>query len=150
MAKRARSGDVLVVTAVGGVILLHFLGRDPRYGDAVAVCPRLCPVDARPDEELFHDAYVTFYPVQAAMRAGLVTVAGSLPSPGVPRRLRRAGARSDSRVETWLIVEDGEDREMKRELSDEEARLPIASIWSHDLLIERVTMGWRPEVNGLS
>ena len=40
MTKSAKPGDVLEVSAPDGLIYLHFLGKHPMYGDAVAVCPR--------------------------------------------------------------------------------------------------------------
>jgi hypothetical protein len=150
MARRAKPGDVLVVTAPdGAVVYLHYLGKHQEYGDGVAVCPakQVTYVDA--NAELFRGSYVTFFPVVAAVAQGLASVVGHLPSPGLPKRVRRPGARSASKVETW-IIEDGSVEVVKRELSDAERKLPIAVIWNRDLLVQRVSEGWRPEMEGRS
>src|SRR5262249_1505661 len=99
------------------------------------------------DADLFRDGYVTFFPAVAAVAQGLASIVGHLPSPGLPRRMRRPGARSATKVETW-IIEDGSNEVMKRVLSDAERRPPIGVIWNRDLLLARVSEGWRPEMEG--
>jgi len=37
---------------------------------------------------------------------------------------------------------------VKSTLSEEERRLPIAAIWNHEFLVQRVSEGWRPEMEG--
>lgn len=147
MTKRAKPGDVLEVTAADGVIYTHYLGKHPEYGDAVAVCPtkHLKRVPVSPN--LFHSGYVTFYPAVAAVNRGLAAVVGHLPSPGLPKRVRRPGARSGRKVETWIIEDDSRET-VKDRLSDEDRELPIAVIWNHELLVQRVSEGWRPDMEG--
>jgi RHS repeat-associated protein len=148
MARRAKPGDVLEVVAPdGGVIYLHYLGKHPEYGDAIAVAPGKRARRAAVSADLFRDAYVTFYPAVSAVARGFATVVGQLPSRGLPGRMRRAGAREGTRVATW-IIEDGSREVLKEALSDEERRLPIAAVWNHEFLIQRVSEGWRPEREG--
>jgi hypothetical protein len=147
MAKRPKPGDVLELATPDGLIYLHYLGKHPEYGDGVAVSPTRQARRVTPSPDLFRAGYVTFYPVLAAVSQGLVTVIGHLASPGLPKRLRRPGARSGRRVETW-IIEDDFGEIVKRQLSEEEQALPIAAIWNHELLIQRVAEGWRPEMEG--
>jgi hypothetical protein len=147
MAKRTKHGDVLEIVTPDGWIYVHYLGRHPEYGDAIAVCPTKHAERALIRPELFHGSYVTFYPVVASVNRGLSSVVGHLPSPGVPTRLRRAGARLGRKVATWIIA-DGSRETLKKRLSDEDRELPIASIWNHEFLIERVSGGWRPEMEG--
>jgi hypothetical protein len=144
MPQRARPGDVLAISTEDGRIYLQYLGRHPDYGDGVAVCPEKQSGRVPVGPELFRDAYVTFYPAIAAVAQGLAQVVGKLPCSGLPPRMRRPGVRSGRRIETW-IVEDAHGDHVRRELTDEERRLPIASIWNHDFLIQRVSEGWRPE-----
>ena len=147
MGKRAKPGDVLELTAVDGLIYAQYLGKHPEYGDAVALCPSKQPAPVPVSPDLFRDGYVTFYPAVAAVNRGLASVIGHLPSPGLPSRLRRPGARSGRKVETW-IIEDSSHETVKTRLSDEERALPIAVIWNHELLVQRVSEGWRPEMEG--
>ena len=58
--------------------------------------------------------------------------------------MRRAGARSTSRVETWLI-DDESGTAVKTTLSDDERYLPIAALWNHEILVHRLRDHWRPE-----
>jgi len=139
----------VALSAPTGAIFLHYLGRHTQYGDVVAVCPVVSPQGTAITSDFFQGSYVAFYPVVAAVARGMAQVVGSLPSPGLPRRLRRPGARSGRRVETWIIEEASGAEVVKRHLSDDERHLPIAVIWNHELLLQRVAEGWRPEMEGL-
>lgn len=147
MGKRLRAGDVLEVTAPGGLLYLRYLGKHPEYGDAIEVCP--VQQASRPGvlDRLFLSAYVTFYPATGAVARGLARVIGHEDCGGVPTVLRRPGARVGSMVKTW-IVEGGGRESMKHELSADDLRIPIAVIWNHELLLQRVSEGWRPEREG--
>jgi hypothetical protein len=65
----------------------------------------------------------------------------------VTRQRFRPGARAGLTVTTW-IMEDVSSEEVKQQLSAEERNLPIAVIWNHELLLQRVREGWRPEMEG--
>ena len=147
MANRLSPGDVLDLAAPDGHIYLHYLGRHAEYGDGVAVCPTKQAASTPVRSELFRFAYVAFYPASAAVAQGLAAVVAQLPATCLPKVLRRPGVRSGRKVETW-IIEDGIREVVRQELSDEERSLPIAVIWNHELLIQRVTQGWRPEMEG--
>lgn len=145
--KRVKAGDVLELKAGNRFAYLHYLGKHPEYGDAVLVSRRLQDRQAAVTGENFSAGYVAFYPVTAAVAQGLVEVVAHLPPPDLPERLRRAGARSGRRVDTW-IIEDGSREVVKAKLSEEELRLPIAAIWNHELLVQRIDEDWNPEHEG--
>jgi hypothetical protein len=145
--KRVKPGDVLLLNVAGGVAYLHYLGRHPEYGDAVLVSRRLDERQASVTDRTFLSGYVAFYPVTAAVAQSLVEVIGHLPPPNLPRRLRRPGARSGRRIDTW-IIENGTGETVKSKLSDDELQLPIAVIWNHELLAQRVAEGWNPAQEG--
>lgn len=145
--KRAKPGDVLQLNTPEGSVYLQYIGRHPEYGDAVLVNPKL---GTRPEvvtSKMFSDSYVAFYPAAAAVAQGLVQVIDHLAPPKVPQRLRRPGARSGRRIETW-IIENGADETVKSKLSEDELKLPIAVIWNHELLTQRVLEGWNPVHEG--
>ena len=123
-----------------GFAYLQYVGRHPEYGDAVMVCPRL---GERLNGQTLSDGYVVFYPVTAAMALRLVEVVDHFTPPKLPQRLRRPGARSGLRVDTW-VVEDGTGETVKSKLSEDDLQLPIAVIWNHELLIQRLLEGWNP------
>jgi hypothetical protein len=138
---------VLELEAGGRFAYFHYIGKHPDYGDTVLVNPRLQERQASVTADIFSGAYVAFYPVTAAVSQGLVDVVAHLLPPNLPNRLRRAGARSGRRIDTW-IIEDGSREVVKANLSDEERRLPIAAIWNHELLVQRIVEGWTPMQEG--
>lgn len=144
---RVQPGDVVEFEVEGRFSYLHYIGKHPAYGDAVVVKPGFEEHRLAVDAQMFTRGYITFYPLNAALRHALVRVIGHLPPPRVPNRLRRAGVRRGGRVETW-IIEDGTSEVLKTTLSEEELRIPIASLWNHEFLIQRVLEGWTPEQEG--
>jgi hypothetical protein len=142
--KRARPGDILELEVGDGVAYLHYLGKHPKYGAAIIVSPRFN--SRQVTAAAFSNGYVAFYPATVAVARGFVKIVGHLPPPQLPERLRRAGARYGNRVVTWII--DGAQEIVKTKLSDEELQLPIAAIWNHEWLIERVAERWTPLQEG--
>lgn len=148
MGKRLKAGDVLeVATSDGRFVYMQYLGKHAEYGDAVAVCPREHESRAPENASLFVSAYVTFYPASAAVARGLARVCGACAPQPMPVKWRRPGAIEGLTVKTW-IIEDGSSQEVKQRLSLEERHLPIAAIWNHEFLLQRVREGWRPEMEG--
>ena len=143
-------GAVLEVALLSGAFAyLHLVGEHRTFGECVRVSAQT--FDARPSglAGVFDGGYVAYYPVSVALRYDLVEVVGSLgvPEGFPPVRLRRRGAIFGGRVETWL-VEGPSGMVVKRELSPEELQLPIGSVWNHELLLGRISEGWRPEWEG--
>jgi hypothetical protein len=151
--KRAKPGDLLELSTAHGLAYVHFIGRNHDYGDGIYVYPYWYA--SRPRDLQFvckSDGYLTFYPVQSAVRQGLVEIVGSAPLPSDDNVrtlvLRRRGFTTpEGQVLAWIIERDGNET-LKRELTDEERKLPIASIWNHEYLIEMIASGWRPEQEG--
>ena len=136
------NGDVLCAQTTDGAVYVQLVGTHPVYGDAVRVDPRVHGSLPALDD-LFHDGYFTFYPARMAVKKGLMRVAGHCAAPPMPGIWRRAGARRGTAIETWVIeAPDGE--QVTRDLTSAQRLLPIAAIWNHALLLERVTAGWDP------
>lgn len=83
----------------------------------------------------------------AALAQGFAEVVGHLPPLALPQQLRRPGVRSGRRIDTW-IIENGNTELVKSKLSDEELKFPIAVIWNHELLVQRLREGWEPTKEG--
>ena len=147
--KQVKPGDVLLLNTASGLAYLHYIGRHPEYGDAVLVSRGLDEAQATVTDRTFSGGYIIFYPATAAVAQGLVEVIGHLPAPTLPRQLRRPGARSGRRIDTW-IIENGTGEIVKSKLSDDELKLPIAGIWNHELLTKRVLEDWDPTQEGRS
>jgi hypothetical protein len=141
--KRLTIGDVLAVQAGDRLAYVQYIGSHPEYGDAILVSPMLHERAVPVTSDLFADGYVTFYPAKAAANQRLVELIDNLPSPPLPDRLRRAGKRSGGRVDTW-IIEDSKRETAKSRFSNDERKLPIAAIWNHALLVQRLVERWDP------
>jgi len=146
--KRARPGDILEVITPRGLAYVQYAGKHPKYGTAIRVLPGFFAVRPKDWAGLVsQEGYFTFYPVGVAVAQGAVTIAAHEPVPPgreLPSRFRRAGWRTpEGRVTTWLIC-DGTQETRRTELSEEERRLFIASIWNHEFLVERLVEEWRP------
>jgi hypothetical protein len=150
-SKRAKVGDILEVRVPGGLAYLQYIAKHARYGEMILVSSPRHRVRPQATTRLFDGAYVTFYPVGAAVRHGLVDIVGHAPiSAGTPpTRFRRTGARprDGGPVETW-VIEDESGETVRTSLSDEERSLPIVRLLNHEALIHYIVTGWRPEVEG--
>jgi len=143
-----KPGDMLEAHTPKGLAYIQYVGRHREYGDVIRVfqghydhrCTNLIEVALRP-------AYIAFYSARAAVKQGLVEYIATVPLAEfvvVPSDLRRAAARARSgKVLTW-IVESGTGESLRHELSESERELPIAAVWDHELLIERISTGWTP------
>jgi hypothetical protein len=145
--KGVKAGDVLLLKVGDAFAYLHYIGPHPEYGDAIVVGSKVRERQAVVHGEMFSSGYVAFYPLRAAVAQGLVEIVGYEPPPSLPARLRRPGARSGRRVDTWIIENDTGEA-VKTKLSEEELQLPIAVIWNHELLVQRITEGWHPTQEG--
>jgi hypothetical protein len=146
--KRIKPGDVLEVPVGDRLVYAQFLGRHPQYGDGILLSATALDVRPTLTADLFDTGYVTFYPASVAVARGFAEVVGTLPPQLLPTRLRRAGAIGrDGKVATW-VIEDDNGEVVKTRLTKEEKKLPLAEIWNHEMLLHRVSQGWRPENEG--
>lgn len=146
-----QGGDVIEIRVPGGTAYAQYVGEHPSLGGTLLLDPT---VQAEPllDTSRFDGStgYYVFYPVRAAVRAGLVTVRAPAPleNATVPERLRRAGVRSpDGRVLTWIVL-DRSGLSVFERLEDGQRTLPIGAIWNHEMLVHRIAEGWTPEREG--
>jgi hypothetical protein len=144
---RLKPGDVLQLNTPAGAALLLYIGCHREYGDAVLVNSKVRENPSPITGQVFSDSYVAFYPAVAAVAQGLVQVINHFAPPKMPQLLRRPGARLGRRVKTW-IIDYGKYEAVKSKLSEDELKLPIAVIWNHEMLIQRILEGWSPLTEG--
>jgi hypothetical protein len=145
--KRAKAGDVLEVKVGDRFAYLQYIGKHPHYGEAMLVSPMLHDRKSTVTNDLLSGAYATFYPVTAAIAQRLVEVVGHIAPTSLPPRFRRPGAMSGRRITTW-IVEGEAGEQVRSKLTEDELQLPIASIWNHEYLVQRLQEGWSPSQEG--
>ncbi len=142
---RLLGGEILEVPIGTQYGYVQFLGNHREHGDAILVSPALHPRQAHFPAGFFSKGYVTFYPATLAVTQHRAEVVAQSSPPGVPKRYRRpAEVASDGKVESW-VIEGGWRNVVKRELSDEERSIPIASVWNHERLSSQIAKGWTPE-----
>ena len=155
MARALTLGDVLQVECSCGTGYVSYAGRHPRFGDTIWVVPHIFAEPASNWSDLFvGEGYFAFYPAHTAVRQRLVRKVGFAPEAVrlLPQYWRNAvGFDEPGPIKTWLIT-DGTQRTSREEsaLSQEERLLPIASIWNHELLCERLASGWTPLHGGMT
>jgi hypothetical protein len=148
---KLRPGDVLAVVDDRAKWLLCYVGRDPALGDTVWVCSGVIPADQPTDCSAFNgEGYFAFYPATAAVRSGLVTLAGFCADGmrQIPplRRYSLTLLREDA-PPRWRIAANahvGTPFTVRTRLSTDEARIPEAAIWNHAFLLDRLRKGWHP------
>ena len=150
--RRVKTGDILELQTPRGLSYAQYVGKHTEYGDVIRVVSgwhghRVTDFVGL----LSQSGYLAFYPASAAVKNGLAEIVGSHPLPvgvSVPQSLRRAGARGRTgQVLTWIVEIAGHDIVCK-ELDEAQRKLPIAAVWDHALLIERISQGWSPEQEG--
>lgn len=149
MRRRARIGDVFEIQTSIGLAYVQYTHHRDDWGALIRVLPGL--FQQRPaalgDLVSKREAFVTFFPLQAAVSKGIVELVGTEPIPASSREfpLFRAAGFVDrqGRVLDWLLW-DGQ-REWKiGSLTEEQRVLPIRAVWNDTLLRERIEEGWTP------
>ena len=146
MRKRLVGGEILEVPVGDRFGYVQFLGEHREYGDAILVNPTLHARQAHFPTGFFSKGYVTFYPAGNSVSRKLVEVVAQASPPSLPKRFRRPKAERDGAVDSW-VIEGGWRNVVKQTLTDEERKLPIADVWQHEFLRERIAKGWTPETD---
>ena len=146
MRKRLVGGEILEVPVDGRFGYVQFLGVHRDYGDAVLVKPELHERQSRFASDFFSTGYVTFYPAEQSVTCKLVEVVAQSSPPRLPKRFRRPKSEHGGEVACW-VIEGGWRNVVRQRLSDEERKLPIASVWKHEYLRTQIASGWTPETD---
>jgi hypothetical protein len=148
--KRLVGGEILEVTIGDRFGYVQFIGQHPQYGDAILVSPALHSRQAHFATGFFSAAYVTFYPAGIAVSNKVVEVVAQSSPPKLPRRFRRPKGRAgEGAVASW-VIEGGWREVVRQNLTDEERHMPIADVWDHAFLRERIANGWTPQTDSSS
>lgn len=136
-------GDIFETAHNRGYGYVQYVGKHPIYGETILVSPSLYEAKQADVAKIFSAGYFTFYPISHAFREGAFVRLVNAEAPGLPKKWRRAGAIVKDKVVSWIIENDGIDT-VKKTLSEEDSHLPIADIWNHEYLLNRLSQGWIP------
>lgn len=149
MAKRVRIGDIIEVPTARGLSYAQYTHNHPRYGALIRVLPEF--FKSRPKDfvalVLNRHTFVTFFPLEAAVKQGIFEIVDNSPVPEFARSfpLFRTGVEDPTtrKVKVWWLW-DGEKEWKVGDLSTEQRKLPLRGIWNDTLLIQRIEAGWTP------
>jgi hypothetical protein len=153
--KMPRIGDVLEVATPKGFGYVQYTFYKKIYGTLIRVLPEIH--QSRPVNFSYiaqrRESYFVFCPIKTLIARRLLKVVANENIPdwavGLPVMRKRGFTRPIAEgggVSHWTIC-DG-DKEFRVEtLTEEQARLSIASSWNLGMLVKRLSEGWRPELD---
>lgn len=149
---RLKIGDVIEIKTKIGLSYAQYAHKHKQYGALLRVFSD--SYGSRPEgfAELVKSspAFVCFFPLNAAVDQGIVSVVGNIDLPVEARAFPtfRAGVVDPAtrKVSVWWLW-DGEKEWRVGELTAEQRRLPIRGVWNDTLLVERLESGWTPETD---
>lgn len=149
MTKRINIGDIIEILTAKGLAYVQFSNTHARYGALLRVLPGF--FKSRPSNflELAQqpEAFVTFFPLQAAVNRNVFEIVGNVPVPNFakPFPLFRGGVIDPAtrKVKEWWLW-DGEKEWKVGDITTEQRKLPLRGIWNDTLLVERIESGWTP------
>jgi len=151
---RVKTGAILEIELKQGFAYVQFVGQHSEYGDVIYVFKKVFPAAISSLDDIAQIyGYIAFYSAKRSVKVNLSKIVGVLPlqeNVTVPSCLRRAGARgTGGKIHTWIVERNGAESVVDK-LTAEQLRLPIASIWDHELLKIRISEAWTPESVGAS
>lgn len=148
---KVRIGDIVEIYTGKGFAYALYTHKIPSWGALLRVFDTL--YNSRPDQIAAiakgQVRFSTFFPLQAALKAGCVEAVGNVPVPEHLQNLPlfRAAGHIDPtthRVREWWLW-DGQKEWRVGDLTKEQRALPLRAVWNDTLLRERIEADWRPE-----
>lgn len=147
---RPKIGDVVEIDTGRGLAYAHYSHQHSMYGALLRVFADL--KTKRPADLAALVAgkptFQTFFPLAAALKRGIVSIAGNVPLSEQAKQFPsfRAGVvdPATGRVGVWWLW-DGKNEVRVGSLTPELRQLPIRGVWNDTLLKERILSGWTPE-----
>lgn len=151
MAK-LKIGDVVEIATKNGLRYAQYTHKHKQYGALLRVLEGTYEVrpEIGSDFVKSKSVFVCFFPLNAAVQKGIVSVVCNLDVPveARPFPVFRAGVVDPAtrKVGVWWLW-DGEKEWRIGELTPEQRRLSIRGVWNDTFLIERLESGWTPEAD---
>lgn len=155
---RAKIGDIIEISTKEGFAYAQYThnhNEAPKYGQLLRVLEGVYAEHQNNLEILLHNPvqFVTFFPLNAALTRGIVSVIGNMPIPTKWQefpmfRVKGLIDKETKKAKRWGLW-NGVHKEtmLDRPLTEAEKKLPILAIINDAMLIEYIEMGWRPELD---
>lgn len=144
-------GDLVEIPTPQGFAYAQYTHSEKLHGHLLRVLPGL--FEQRPSDlaklAAERERFLTFFPLGAALKQGIVVLAGSAPIPpwavAFPLLRARGGIEPGTgRVKNWWLW-DGKSETRVDELSAEQRKLSLAEVMNDTALIDKIVSGWKPE-----
>jgi hypothetical protein len=150
MDNRPKVGAVLELKAGAGLAYALYTHKDPIYSYLMRVRSKILDVRPRDFASYFSDDvdFSCFYPLDTALRRGLVEVVGQIEIPNGLRTFRIFPGGTPNRendIPNWRFGEV-ESESRGGNINDDQRKIPVEWIWNHTFLIDRVNKGWRGDM----
>jgi hypothetical protein len=150
--KKPKLGDILEIPTAKGLAYAQYTHEHSQFGSVLRVFDTL--FESRPDNftSLVTGPvrFSTLFPLRASVRNGIVNIIGhheiakgNKRFPTFRDGLPEAGTK---KVAVWWFW-DGEREWRVGNITAEQRKLPIRSIWNYPMLVQRIEEGWRPETD---
>lgn len=147
---RLKIGAIIEIPTSRGFAYAQYTHRNPIYGDLIRIIAGFHPLTPHNLDcvaKMPH-SFVAFFPLGAAIQRKIFKIVGFQPVPDFATNfpIFKSSWRhpKTNEVTTWFLW-DGEKEWKVDQLSEEEKKYPICSIWNDTLLIQRIEEGWLPE-----
>ena len=145
-----KPGDLIEMRTARGLAYAQVTHKVQLFGTLIRVLEPIVPERPSDLEAIARsrERFVTFFPVAAAVKREIVTLAGSASIPPHARKFpllrQRGNVLADGVVADWWLF-DGSRQWRVGRLAPDQARLSIAEVVNDTLLRERIDSDWRPE-----
>lgn len=145
-----KPGDLIEMRTARGLAYAQVTHKVPLFGTLIRVLEPIIPERPSDLEAIARsrERFVTFFPVAAALKRGIVRLAGSAPIPPhaqkFPLLRQRGKVLANGVVADWWLYDGSRQWRIGR-LAADQARLSIAEVVNDTLLRERIDSDWRPE-----
>lgn len=149
MAKRVKIGDIIQILTSEGISYAQYTHKNKMYGYMISVFNGLYDNPIKDFSSLIKSPiqFHTFIALQSAINEGLLSVVAHLSIPDHLREFPIFRCRSGGPGGGIWLWDGNEEVMLNRNITEEEQKYSTRSIISIPLLLERIKIKYKPEIN---